>query len=90
MAVTFDLPENVEGELRRQLGDLGQAAKEALAVESYRQGKISLGQLADMLGMAVIAADRWLAARHVAIGYSRGDLEEDRKTLAPLVDERPS
>lgn len=84
MTVTFSIPEGVEADLRRQLGDLGQAAKEALAIEGYRNARLSVGQVARMLGMGVVEAQAWLSTRGVPLNYSLEDLEEDRKTLAGL------
>lgn len=52
MSITFDLPPELERDLRRQLGDIEQAAKEAALVELYRQLKLSHGQLANALGLS--------------------------------------
>ena len=70
--------------MRAQWGDLEQAAKEALLAESYRQGKISIGFLAQTLGMGVIEAQRWLAQRGVPSNYSRQDFDADCRTLEKL------
>jgi len=51
MAVTFQLPLEIEDELRRELGDLDQAAKEAMLVELYRQDKLGHHQLSVALGL---------------------------------------
>jgi len=50
MSVTFDLPHDIEQNLRREFADLGQAAKEATLVELYRQRRISQRDLARALG----------------------------------------
>ena len=52
MAVSFELPRNIEKSLREEVGDLGQAAKEALLVELYRQHKLTQDQLAEALGIS--------------------------------------
>ncbi len=82
MHVIIDIPDNVRDQLQAQWGDLSRAAKEALAIESYRAGKISIGLLAEMLGMGVIEADRWLGQRGVPLNYTADDLETDRRNLA--------
>lgn len=41
MAVSFQLPTDLEHELRGDLPDLDGEAKEALLVSLYRQGKLS-------------------------------------------------
>jgi predicted HTH domain antitoxin len=81
MAFTVDMPKQVEQTLQSRWGDLPSAAKEALAIESYRQQKISIGFLAQMLGMGVIAAEGWLRARGVPSNYTEADLEIDREAL---------
>ena len=52
MAVTFELPQEIEKSLREQLEDLDQAAKEALLVELYRQRKLTQDQFASALGIS--------------------------------------
>jgi predicted HTH domain antitoxin len=84
MHVRIDIPREAEDVLRREWGDLDQAAKEALLIESYRAGKISLGFLAEILGVGRWEAERWLGKRGVTWNYGLDDLESDRKTLADL------
>jgi hypothetical protein len=52
MSITFTLPASIERELRAQLGNLDEAAKEAALVELYRQGILSHGRLAECLGIS--------------------------------------
>lgn len=82
MHVRIDISESAEAALRQEWGDLDRAAKEALLIESYRTGKVSLGFLAETLGMGVIEADRWLAERNVPLNYTYDDLQKDIATLA--------
>lgn len=87
--VSFELPESLAAALSRGWGDLSVAAKEAFAIESYRSGRISLGYLAQLLGLSgVIEAGQWLAARGVDMNYSLADLEADRATLQSLLSVR--
>lgn len=51
MAVTFQLPTDLEHELRHDLRDLDGEAKEALLVALYRQGKLSHYALSRALGL---------------------------------------
>lgn len=80
MTVSFHLDDQLERQLRRDLGDLDAAAKEALLIEAYRMGKLSIGRLADTLGIGVLEADHWLAERGVALNYSLDDFRADRRT----------
>lgn len=82
MAINIDIPQPIEDVLRGEWGDLDRAAKEALIIESYRQGKVSLGYVAEVLGFATsIEAQQWLAQRKVPVNYELSDLEADRETL---------
>lgn len=51
MTVSFNLPESIESQLRAELGDLDQVAKEAALVQWYRQAKLTHHQLATALGL---------------------------------------
>lgn len=90
MTIQLDLPDRVEQALTREWGDLPRAAKEALAIESYRTGRMSLGLLAEMLGMGVVEADRWLADRGVRLNYAAKDLVADCDTLREVLMRRSS
>lgn len=83
MAVTFDLPADVEQDLRQEWQDLDQAAKEAFVIYGYNTGRLSLGYVAHILGLdTTLQAQQWLADRGVPLNYSVEDLEADRRTLA--------
>jgi predicted HTH domain antitoxin len=84
MHVNINIPQEAEAALRREWGDLDQAARDALLVESYRTGKISIGFLAATIGVSRWEAEQWLAQRGVTWNYGLDDLEEDRRTLADL------
>jgi predicted HTH domain antitoxin len=85
MAISIDIPKDVEDTLRSEWGgNLEQATKEALLIESYRTGRITLGSLAQTLGLSRWDAEAWLGARGVKWNYDADDLEADRQTLARL------
>ena len=88
MSVTFEISKTTEAALRAEWGDLEQAAKESLLIESYRQGKISVGFLAEALGVGVLEADRWLAKRGVSLNYSREDWRRDGEIIEDLFGEK--
>lgn len=62
-----------------QWTDLERTAKEALLIESFRTGKVSVGFLAETLGMGVIEAQTWLSRRGVPLNDSARDLDADRR-----------
>ena len=51
MAVTIELPTDIEQDLRRSFGDLDRTAKEAMLVELYRQDKLTHRQLGEALDL---------------------------------------
>lgn len=84
MTIKFELPQDVEQELRQQLGNLDEIARDAFLVQSYREGRLSVGQVGAILGRGVIETQAWLSERGAPLNYSPDDLEEDRRTLAKL------
>jgi predicted HTH domain antitoxin len=84
--VSFQLPDNIEQQLRRELGDLDAAAKEAALVELYRQGQLSHGKLAESLGISRYETDAVLKRHNVTEDLvTREELDEQvsglRKSL---------
>lgn len=65
MPVTFELANNIERSLRRRIGDLDQAAKEAALVELYRQDRLTHHELADALGLSRLETDELLKKHNV-------------------------
>ncbi len=84
MSVSFELPSSVEQHLQVALGDLGQAAKQALLMDAYRRGQISIGGLAKTLGMGVIEAQQWLADQGVPQNYGIEEYLADCQTIERL------
>jgi predicted HTH domain antitoxin len=65
MAVSFQLPTDLERELRGGLRDLDAEAKEALLVSLYRQGKLSHIALSKALGLDRFETDDVLRKHNV-------------------------
>jgi hypothetical protein len=65
MAITFDLPGDIEQNLRRSMGDLERAAKEAALVELYRQGRLSHRDFCRALGLSRMEAEEVLKQHFV-------------------------
>lgn len=65
MAVTFDLPNDIEQSLRRDVGDLEHAAKEGALVELYRQDKITQHDLSRALGISRLETEAVLKRHNV-------------------------
>lgn len=77
MSVTINLPENIEHQLKEQWGDLLQRTLEAFALESYRSGVISAGQVAEVLRLSASETEAFLKERGAELDYTAEDLERD-------------
>ncbi|HEY4311187.1 MAG TPA: UPF0175 family protein [Pirellulales bacterium] len=86
MKVVVEIPANVELALQQQFGsDLTQAAKEAMAVAWYQAEKLSIGQVAALLGISTYEADGLMKRHGVDATYSQQDFERDKATLYRLL-----
>ena len=86
MSVTITLPGNIERHLEAGWGDeLPRKAKEALAVEGYRSGILSTGEVAEMLGLSINDADGFLKERGLLAFTSLEEIENDNATLEGLL-----
>lgn len=86
MKVTIDIPDAVHQSLEERLGDdLAAAAREALAVAWYRSEKLSIGQVAEFLGISLYEAEGIMKRHQVDAHYSLEDYERDRQALDRLL-----
>jgi predicted HTH domain antitoxin len=85
MAITIQIPPDIEQELRRQIPNLDESTREQFLVSNYQAGKLSTGDIAEILGFETRQeAQSWLAQRNIPINYTLAALEEDRKNLKQL------
>lgn len=78
MAVTIQLPPEVEQRLRVSIADLDAAAKEAMLVELYRQEQLSRHELSCALGIDRFETDALLQRHNVTEDLpSTQELERD-------------
>ena len=81
-------PEGIEEQLEAAFGrDLARAAREALAIEGYRTERLSLGQVAGLLGVSTAEADQFLKDRQLPLLYTVDDFERDREALKSALAE---
>lgn len=82
MAVTIQLPHEIEQRLRTASPDLETEATEAVALDLFRRERISHFELSQMLGLDRFETDAYLKRHHVFEGsLTMEDLEADRQTL---------
>lgn len=89
---TLKLSHECEEILERAFGpDLRLAAIEQLTIAGYQTGKLSMGEVALILGLPTsFEAQVWLARRGVPLNYTLEDLESDRATIAKLFPDKTS
>ena len=87
MKVMIDIPDTMQQSLQEQLGEnLAQAAKEAMAIAWYQAENLSIGQVAELLGISVYEAEGLMKTHHVDAPYSLEEYEQDNATLDRLLN----
>jgi predicted HTH domain antitoxin len=81
MTVIIDISPENEKLLQAEWGDLNQAAREALVIESYRQGKLSLGLCSQILGINLYETEAFFRSRRVELPLTQEDIDRDRACL---------
>lgn len=80
MEVTISIPDRfVIGQAVG--GDISRQMVEAYAIENYRQERMSLGQIAELLGFSIDEANGFLKKHNVPLNYGFDDLAEDRRSV---------
>lgn len=88
MPVTFDLPTDLEQELRQKVSNLDRQAKEAFAIQLFREGVLNHFQLSRTLDLDRFETDALLKKYGVTEGaLNLQDLESDYQTLSRLLGE---
>lgn len=82
--ITISVPVEIAAHLAPDESGLSRKALEALAMEGYREGHLSIGQLAEMLGLSVLEAEEFLQSKSVSLNYSMTDFEDDLETAKVL------
>ncbi|MGD9630183.1 MAG: UPF0175 family protein [Pyrinomonadaceae bacterium] len=67
--------------------DVSRQMLEAYAIENYRQLKMSLGQLSELLELSIDEANAFLKRHNVPLNYSADDVETDRRDIEKFLNE---
>lgn len=86
MAISIHLPEDLEQALRREVGDLDKAAKEALLIDLYRQSKLTQAQLRRALGLSRGQADELLKRHEVYLDLTADDVASESAGLRACLE----
>lgn len=86
MSLTITLPDDFADVLGATAEERERRAREALALELYREGRISLRRMGELAGLGgdYWAADRLRAQHRVPLNYSSDDLDADRGAASRL------
>ncbi len=77
MQITLELPDEIAGELK----DLPRALLESFALEGYRSGKLTEGQVRKILGYGTrMQVDEFLKEHGVYLNATLEDLDRDTET----------
>jgi predicted HTH domain antitoxin len=84
-AVNLELPDDLVSAAELDRGNVSQGAAKLIALELFREGRVSLGRAAELCATPLAAFMDFAAARGVPpMNYSVEAWEEDRSTLAKL------
>ena len=86
MSLTISIPDDFADVLGSSTEMREQRAREALALELYREGKISLRRMGELAGVGgdYWAAEKFREQHNVPLNYSIEDLEADRCVAGTL------
>jgi predicted HTH domain antitoxin len=83
-AVRVEIPAELVVAAGLDADDLSAEAARLLALELYREDKVSLGRAAELCHLPVERFMEFAGRHNVPLHYGSADLEEDRRTLARL------
>ena len=81
MTLVLDLPSSWESLLGLDSGDAANRARQMLVLEGYREGRLSRGQVAEMLGLGFHETESFLAEHHAEQQPTWDELEAGSKQL---------
>lgn len=87
MKLTISIPDEFAEVLGSSLEERERRAREALALELYREGRISLRRMGELAGIGsdFWAVENFRTLHKVPLNYSTEDLEADRQAAATLL-----
>lgn len=86
MSLEIALPSHIEQHLQTEWGnEFPRRAAEALAIEGYRTGALSLGEVAEILDFSVNGADGFLKERGIFAIENLEEIETDGEKLEELL-----
>ena len=81
MNISFDIPHDIEEQLRTEGEDLGREAKEIYLLEQFRLAKLTHRQLEDSLGLSFHETEEVLKRRGLGQDLDAAEFEAGREKL---------
>lgn len=85
MLLTLEVPDRIAQRLRLQGPQLEHRALELLALEGYRTGELSRGQVSEMLGLEFNETEAFLKNHGALSGLTAQDFARSREALKGLL-----
>jgi predicted HTH domain antitoxin len=79
--VAVELPDDIAQQLETAWQDMPRRVLEAVAVEGYRSGALTRGQVQRLLHLSWWETEAFLKERQAYLPYDEEDLEHDRAAL---------
>jgi hypothetical protein len=80
MNISFELPQDIEEQIRTDGADLNGEAREAYLLELYRQDRISHAQLREALGVSFYGAERLIKEHGAGHDIPPEEVEADESS----------
>lgn len=84
MEVTISIPDKFVGGAGKNQ-EISRQMLEAFAIENYRQEKLSLGGLAELLDFSIDEANAFLKKHRVPLALNFEDFRQDQKAIETLL-----
>ena len=85
MLLSVDVPDSLARQLHRDAPALNRRALELLALEGYRDGELSRGQVSEALGIGFQETEEFLKRHNAQLGLTVADYERSGAALEKLL-----
>jgi predicted HTH domain antitoxin len=85
--VSLELPDAIARSLRLEGPASSRRALEMLALEGYRAGELSRGQVSEMLGLEFNETERFLGEHGADLEYTADEFDRDAENLRRFLAE---
>ena len=81
MLLSVEVPDLIARSMRLEGPQSNRRALEMLALEGYREGQLSRGQVSEMLSLEFNETEKFLADHGASLEYTVEDFEQDSENL---------